>query len=128
MMSVSNFTSATFAVVKKYTQLACVFIRKIGHHKNSLPRVVCVDFSWKSAILHTIYARVSAAMPVACTVPTVDKWYPFHKLNLELCIPLTSVNALLKICLNNETMKFSYIFTAINSSVSPIRPLNSLKW
>ena len=28
----------------------------------------CVDFLWKSAILHTIYARVSAAMPVACTV------------------------------------------------------------
>ena len=28
----------------------------------------CVDFSWKSAILHTFYARVNAAMPVACTV------------------------------------------------------------
>ena len=27
-----------------------------------------MDFSWKSAILHAIYARVSAATPVACTV------------------------------------------------------------
>ena len=27
-----------------------------------------MDFSWKSAVLHAIYARVSAAMPVACTV------------------------------------------------------------
>ena len=27
-----------------------------------------MDFSWKSAILHAIYACVSAAMPVACTV------------------------------------------------------------
>ena len=31
-------------------------------------RVFCVDFSWKSAILHAMYPRVSAAMPVACTV------------------------------------------------------------
>ena len=28
----------------------------------------CMDFSWKSAILHAIYAHVSVAMPVACTV------------------------------------------------------------
>ena len=27
-----------------------------------------MDFSWKSAILHAIYARASAAMPVTCTV------------------------------------------------------------
>ena len=27
-----------------------------------------MDFSWKSTILHAIYAHVSAAMPVACTV------------------------------------------------------------
>ena len=26
-----------------------------------------MDFSWKSAILHAVYARASAAMPVACT-------------------------------------------------------------
>ena len=30
--------------------------------------VFCVDFSWKSVILHAIYACVSAAMPVAWTV------------------------------------------------------------
>jgi len=85
-MSVSNFTSATFSVVKKYTQLAFIFVSKISHHKIKVQsnlrvkglhvkahvkiytRVFCVDFSWKSAILHAIYARVSAAMPVACTV------------------------------------------------------------
>ena len=33
-------------------------------------RVFCMDFSWKSAILHAIYACVSAAMPMACTVST----------------------------------------------------------
>ena len=33
-------------------------------------RVFYVDFSWKSAILHAIYARVSAAMPMARTVVT----------------------------------------------------------
>ena len=33
-------------------------------------RVFCMNFSWKSAILQAIYARVSAAMPVACTVVT----------------------------------------------------------
>ena len=27
-----------------------------------------MDFMWKSAILHAIYGRVRAAMPVACTV------------------------------------------------------------
>ena len=26
-----------------------------------------MDFSWKSAILHAIYVRVSASMPVFCT-------------------------------------------------------------
>ena len=26
-----------------------------------------MDFSWKSTILHAVYARASAAMPVACT-------------------------------------------------------------
>ena len=31
-------------------------------------QVFCVDFMWKSAILHAIYGRVRAAMPVACTV------------------------------------------------------------
>ena len=31
-------------------------------------QVFCVDFSRKSAILHAMYPRVSAAMPVACTV------------------------------------------------------------
>ena len=85
-MTVSNFTSATFSVVKKYTQLACIFMSKISHHKSTLKfackksvckslckanvytQVFCMDFSWKSAILHAIYACVSAAMPVACTV------------------------------------------------------------
>ena len=83
-MSVSNFTSATFAVVKKHMQLACIFISKISHrkmHSNLRVKslrvkdrvkintcVFCVDFAWKSAILHAIYARVSAAMPVGCTV------------------------------------------------------------
>ena len=28
----------------------------------------CMDFSWKSGILHAIYSHVRAAMPVACTV------------------------------------------------------------
>ena len=89
-MSVSNFTSATFAVVKKYTQLACIFISKISHRKNTLKfackKSACknsfkninafflLDFLWKSAILHTIYARVSAAMPVACTVLCSQKY------------------------------------------------------
>ena len=31
-----------------------------------------MDFSWKSAILNAIYAHVSAAMPVACTVVLND--------------------------------------------------------
>ena len=31
-------------------------------------QVFCVDFMWKSAILHAIYGRLRAAMPVACTV------------------------------------------------------------
>ena len=31
-------------------------------------QVFCVDFMWKFAILHAIYGRVRAAMPVACTV------------------------------------------------------------
>ena len=89
-MSVSNFTSATFAVVKKYTQLACIFISKISHRKNTLKfackKSACkssfkninaffwLDFLWKSAILHTIYVRVSAAMPVACTVLCSQKY------------------------------------------------------
>ena len=33
-----------------------------------------MDFSWKSTILHAIYTRVSAAMPVACTVSTGHHW------------------------------------------------------
>ena len=83
-MSVSNFTSATFAVAKKYTQLVCIFGSKISHCQNTLKftcktsacksscknlrEFFCVDFSCKSATLHAIYVRVSAAMPVACTV------------------------------------------------------------
>ena len=91
-MSVSNFTSATFDVVKKYTQLACIFISKISHRKNTSFKFACkksvcksacknlhvfffsIDFSWKSAILQAIYARVSAAMPVACTVLCSQKY------------------------------------------------------
>ena len=38
-----------------------------------------MDFSWKSAILHAIYARVSAAMPVACTVLLVNYMYFEYK-------------------------------------------------
>ena len=35
-MTVSNFTSVTFSVVKKYTQLACIFVSKISHRKSTL--------------------------------------------------------------------------------------------
>ena len=35
-ISVSNFTSATFSVVKKYTQLACNVVSKISHRKSTL--------------------------------------------------------------------------------------------
>lgn len=90
-MSASNFTSATFDVVKKYSQLACIFISKISHGKNTSFEFVCkksacksscknlhvffcIDFSWKSAILQAIYARISAAMPVACTVLCSQKY------------------------------------------------------
>ena len=34
-MSVSNLTSAIFAVVKKYTWLACIFTSKISHPKHT---------------------------------------------------------------------------------------------
>ena len=80
-MSVSNFTSATFSVVclddscmyfckqksvtvKMHSNLRVKSLRVKARVKICM-RVFCVDFSWKSAILHAIYARVSAAMPVA---------------------------------------------------------------
>ena len=83
-MSVSNFTLATFSVVKKYTQLKCIFISKISHCKSTLKfaykKSACKNscknlhasflrgFFMESAILHAIYMRVSAAMPVACNI------------------------------------------------------------
>ena len=33
-----------------------------------------MDFLWKSALLHTIYTHVSAAMPMACTVLCSQKY------------------------------------------------------
>ena len=39
-MLVSNFKSATFDVVNKYTQLSCIFISKLSHCKNTL-KFVC---------------------------------------------------------------------------------------
>ena len=42
-----------------------------------------MDFSWKSAILHAIYARVSAAMPMACTVNVI----PLAEISFIISVP-----------------------------------------
>ena len=57
-MLVSSFTSATFAVVKKYTQLACIFIHKISHRKNTL-KFACKESACKSSCknLHPSFLR-----------------------------------------------------------------------
>ena len=57
-MSVSNFTSATFSVVKKYTQLACIFVSKISHHKSAL-KFACKKCACKSSCknLHPSFLR-----------------------------------------------------------------------
>ena len=57
-MSVSSFTSATFAVVKKYTQLACILIDKISHLKNTL-KFACKKSPCKSSCknLHASFLR-----------------------------------------------------------------------
>ena len=47
-MLVSNFTPATFAVVKKYTQLAYIFVSKISHRKSTL-KFVCKKSACKSS-------------------------------------------------------------------------------
>ena len=47
-MSVSNFTSATFSVVKKYPQLACIFVNKISHRKSTL-KFACKKSACKSS-------------------------------------------------------------------------------
>ena len=59
-----TMSAAIFAVVKKYTQLACIFTSKMSRLKN----LHASFFVWKYTILNAIYALVSAAMPVACTV------------------------------------------------------------
>ena len=55
-MSVSNFTSATFSVVKKYTQLVC--IGKISHCKSTL-KFACKKSACKSSCrnLHASFLR-----------------------------------------------------------------------
>ena len=57
-MSVSYFTSATCSVVKKYTQLACIFVSKISHCKSTL-KFACEKSSCKSLCknLHTSFLR-----------------------------------------------------------------------
>ena len=57
-MSVSNFTSATFSVVKKYTQLACIFVSKISPHKSTL-KFACKRSACKSSCknLHASFLR-----------------------------------------------------------------------
>ena len=85
----------------------CIFVSKISHRKNTLKfackslrvkarvkiytRVFCVDFSWKSAILHAIYVCVSAAMPVACTVYLVAGQGTSCTLNHHLWSEITSL-------------------------------------
>ena len=57
-MSISNFSSATFSVVKKYTQLACTFISKISHRKSTL-KFACKKSACKSLCknLHASFLR-----------------------------------------------------------------------
>ena len=54
-MAVSSFTSATFAVVKKYTQLACIFIHKISHRKNTL------KFACKKSVCKSSFKNLHAS-------------------------------------------------------------------
>ena len=46
-MSVSNFTSATFSVVEKYTQIMCIFVSKIRQRKSTL-KFACKKSACKS--------------------------------------------------------------------------------
>ena len=57
-MLVSNFTSATFAVVKKYMQLACIVVSQISHRKNTL-KFACERSACKSSCknLHSSFLR-----------------------------------------------------------------------
>ena len=57
-MSISNFTSATFSVVKKYMQLACTFMSKISHRKSTL-KFACKKSACKSLCknLHASFLR-----------------------------------------------------------------------
>ena len=62
-------------------------------------RVFWVDFARKSAILHAIYVRVSAAMPVACTVWWTSRpaWVYMHENKASeaskvlFCLPILSI-------------------------------------
>ena len=55
------------------------------------------------------------------TVPSIDKWYPFHIHSLKRWIPLNCRKCMCsKYEKNHKTRKFSRIFTAINSSISPL--------
>ena len=53
-----------------------------------------MDFSWKSVILHVIYACVSAAMPVACTVDSIVQNHIGHLIMFTQNILNIGVSAL----------------------------------
>ena len=57
-MSVSNFTSATFSVVEKYTQITCIFVSKIRQRKSTL-KFACKKSACKSLCknLHASFLR-----------------------------------------------------------------------
>ena len=68
-------------------QVACIFASRISHHKSTLKfackksacKSLCkilhasflLGFFVESTILHAIYVRVSAAVPMACTVNVI---------------------------------------------------------
>ena len=77
-MSVSSFTSATFAVVKKYTELACIFIGKISHRKiHSNLRVKSLPVKARVKI----YMRVFCVeiRHIACNIYLDQKLFPSMK-------------------------------------------------
>ena len=72
-MLVSNFTSATFAVVKKYTQLACIFMSKISHREKTskfpCQKSVCKSSCKNShtSFLHGLYVEIRHMARNLCT-------------------------------------------------------------
>lgn len=106
-------------------------------HVKYYTHVFCVYFACKSAILHTIFVRVNAAIPVACTVWRGSNFCP---VNCDSSDKNTTISYVLEVntkhfarqCCNAKSYKIiSTLFCSfikLKLNINLILPLVKDKW